>query len=162
VKKLFLLPASFIIILLLLIPATPVTAEERSVIGFNLPFTICYEKEFTKNRSWVVNGLLYVDDSFANYDISLTCYSGIRLYHGNNPGRFYEGIYGYCSFKGVEALPSTIESNYGTMGVLGYEWRLGSNKKMRLCIEGGLIIMYSGSDGFKCNPTIEAGFGFNI
>ncbi len=159
-KKIFLCFA--VLAMMLVFRTTPAMAEERSVFGFNLPFSLSYEKEYANNYSWIINGLIYVDNTFTNYDISLFCYSGVRFYQGAGPGRIYEGIYGYCSFKGVEAMPSTIESNLGAMGIIGYEYRFGTERNMRVYVEGGLLINDSGTGGVNYNPALEAGLGFEI
>lgn len=154
---------SLVVVFIMMVTlVNPVLAVERKVFGFNLPYSLCYESEAANNHSWIISGLIYTDPSFVNYDISLSCYGGKRFYHGDAPGRFYEGVYGSFSIKGVEQLPNTTDITLGTMGVFGYEWRAGSNNNVRLFIEGGFSVTYSRQNNFLYGSTFEAGLGFNI
>jgi hypothetical protein len=155
---------SFIFFLvILLVWGIPAVGEERTVLGISMPpFGFSYEKEGADNRSWIVNGLIFVDDTFEHYDISLNGSGGMRFYHGDGSFRFYEGAYGLVALKGVEVIPNNLSKTVGFMGVLGFESRFGVDSKARLFVEAGWKFTYTYPDVLGSEPVFGAGVGFGI
>ena len=160
-KKLALLVVILLIMVIFL--GIPAVGEERVVLGISTPpFGLSYEKEGSDNRSWIVNGLIFVDNTFEHYDISLNGCGGMRFYHGDGSFRYYEGAYGLVALKGVEVIPNNLDKTVGFMGVLGFEGRFGADSEARFFVEAGWKVTYTYPDILGSEPFYGAGVGFGI
>ncbi|HEX3046982.1 MAG TPA: hypothetical protein VHY08_19670 [Bacillota bacterium] len=160
-KKLAYSLSCFLVMLIFL--GIPACAEERTVLGISAPpFAFSYEKEGADNRSWIVNGLIFVDNTFEHFDISLNGYGGMRFYQGDAPWRFYEGVYGLVAMKGIEVIPNNVKKTAGLIGALGVEGRFGVDHKARFFAEAGWKFTYTHPNISENGFTFGAGVGYGI